>query len=114
MRGQVGVAAFRGGPCGDLVLALLEWASRAVLKLIGLPFDTHGEAALSEDEILGILAANAARGPRGEAKQELLRRVMSFTQRNARSAMVPRVGRCTPASILAKVDLPAPFSPSSA
>ena len=26
----------------------------------------------------------------------------------------PRVGRCTPARILAKVDLPAPFSPSSA
>jgi CBS domain containing-hemolysin-like protein len=73
------------------VLALLEWASRAVLRVIGLPFDTHGESRLSEDEILGILAANAARGPRGEAKQELLRRVMSFTQRNARSAMVPRV-----------------------
>ena len=30
------------------------------------------------------------------------------------SAMVPRLGRCTPARILAKVDLPAPFSPSRA
>ena len=30
------------------------------------------------------------------------------------SFSVPRVGRCTPARILAKVDLPAPFSPSRA
>ena len=72
-------------------LLLLDLASRAILKLIGLPFDAYGEAALSEDEILGILAANVARQPRGEQKQELLRRVMRFSAMTAKTAMIPRV-----------------------
>jgi CBS domain containing-hemolysin-like protein len=72
-------------------LWLLEKASRAVLRSIRLPFDAYGEAALSEDEILGILAANVARTPRGEHKQELFARVMRFANRTAKSAMVPRV-----------------------
>ncbi len=72
-------------------LAVLELGSRVILKFIGLPFGEYGEGALSEDEILGIIAANAARGPRGEAKRELLSRVMRFSQRTAKSAMVPRV-----------------------
>jgi CBS domain containing-hemolysin-like protein len=73
------------------VLWLLEVSSRAVLKLIGLPFDAYSEAALSEDEIRGILAANVARGPRGEQRHDLLRRVMRFSERMAKSAMIPRV-----------------------
>jgi CBS domain containing-hemolysin-like protein len=72
-------------------LWILDLCSRAVLKLIGLPFDAYGEAALSEDEILGILAANVAREPRGEQKQELLRRVMRFSARTAKTVMIPRV-----------------------
>jgi len=72
-------------------LWVLEVCSRAVLKLIGLPFDAYGEAALSEDEILGILAANVAREPRGEQKHELLRRVMRFSGRTAKAVMIPRV-----------------------
>jgi CBS domain containing-hemolysin-like protein len=72
-------------------LRVLELCSRAVLRLIGLPFDAYGEAALSEDEILGILAANVAREPRGEQKQELLRRVMRFSARTAKTVMIPRV-----------------------
>jgi CBS domain containing-hemolysin-like protein len=72
-------------------LWVLELCSRAVLKVIGLPFDAYGEAALSEDEILGILAANVAREPRGVQKQELLRRVMRFSARTAKTVMIPRV-----------------------
>jgi CBS domain containing-hemolysin-like protein len=72
-------------------LWLLDVASRAVLKTIGLPFDAYGEAALSEDEILGILAANVARQPRGEKKQDILRRVMRFSGRTAKVVMIPRV-----------------------
>jgi CBS domain containing-hemolysin-like protein len=72
-------------------LWVLEVCSRAVLKLIGLPFDAYGEAALSEDEILSILAANVAREPRGEQKHELLRRVMRFSGRTAKAVMIPRV-----------------------
>lgn len=72
-------------------LWLLDLGSRAVLKAVGLPFDAYGEAALSEDEILSIIAANVARGPRGQAKRELLRRVMRFSERTAKVAMVPRV-----------------------
>ena len=73
------------------LLWVLELCSRAVLKVIGLSFDAYGEAALSEDEILGILAANVAREPRGEQKQELLRRVMRFSARTAKAVMIPRV-----------------------
>jgi CBS domain containing-hemolysin-like protein len=72
-------------------LFLLEITSRAVLKLIGLPFDAYGEAALSEDEILGILAANLSRQPGAEQKRELLRRVMRFSARTAKMVMIPRV-----------------------
>ncbi|MET0591587.1 MAG: hemolysin family protein [Polyangiaceae bacterium] len=72
-------------------LLLLDLISRGILKLIGLPFDAYGEAALSEDEILSILAANVARQPRGEQKQELLRRVMRFSGMTARTVMIPRV-----------------------
>jgi len=60
-------------------LLVLELCSRAVLRVIGLPFDAYGEAALSEDENPRILAANVAREPRGAAKQELLRRVIRFS-----------------------------------
>jgi CBS domain containing-hemolysin-like protein len=73
------------------VLWLLDVSSRAVLKIIGLPFDSYSEAALSEDEILGILAANVARGPRGDQRHDLLRKVMRFSERAAKSAMIPRV-----------------------
>jgi CBS domain containing-hemolysin-like protein len=72
-------------------LFVLDVASRAVLKLIGLPFDAYGEAALSEDEILGILAANLAREPRAEQKRELFRRVMRFSARTAKTVMIPRM-----------------------
>jgi CBS domain containing-hemolysin-like protein len=72
-------------------LLLLEVTSRAVLKLIGLPFDAYGEAALSEDEILGILAANLARQPGAEQKRELLQRLMRFSARTAKMVMIPRV-----------------------
>ena len=72
-------------------LWVLELCSRAVLKVIRLPFDGYSEAALSEDEILGILAANVAREPRGVQKQELLRRVMRFSVRTAKTVMIPRV-----------------------
>jgi CBS domain containing-hemolysin-like protein len=72
-------------------LFLLDLISRGILRLIGLPFDAYGEAALSEDEILSILAANVARQPRGEQKQELLRRVMRFSAMTAKTVMIPRV-----------------------
>ena len=73
------------------LLWCLEAATRVILRAMGLKADAASEGALSEEEILGILAANAARGPSGKAKSELLERVMRFSQRTARHAMVPRV-----------------------
>ncbi len=72
-------------------LWVLETSSRAILGRFGVSMDTHSEAALSEDEILGILAAHVARGKGAEAKQELVRRMMRFSVRSARQAMIPRV-----------------------
>jgi CBS domain containing-hemolysin-like protein len=53
--------------------------------------DAASEGTLSEEEMVGILAANAARSPGGKDKADLVERVLRFAQRTARHAMVPRV-----------------------
>jgi hypothetical protein len=72
-------------------LWVLERASSVVLRVMGLKPNAASEGTLSEEEILGILVASAASGERSKAKAELLERVVRFSQRNARHAMVPRV-----------------------
>ena len=73
------------------LLWILERATRVILHAAGLKADVASEGTLSEDEILGVLAADAARSSTGASKRELLERVMRFSQRTARHAMVPRV-----------------------
>jgi CBS domain containing-hemolysin-like protein len=74
------------------VLWLLERSSRLILRSMGLSPDVASvEGRLSQDEILAILAASAARSPRGRALAELLERVVRFSARAARHSMVPRV-----------------------
>jgi CBS domain containing-hemolysin-like protein len=72
-------------------LWLLERSSRIVLRLMGMSTDVTVEGRFSQDEILAILAANAARSPQGKSTAELFERVMRFSQRAARHSMVPRV-----------------------
>jgi CBS domain containing-hemolysin-like protein len=69
----------------------LEHASRLVLRAMGLDPDVTSEGIISEEEIVGILAASTARSPRAREKSELVERVLRFSQRTARHAMVPRV-----------------------
>ncbi len=72
------------------VLWVLEATSRGVLKVLG--FDPEvSEGKLSEEEIVGILAASAASTPQGSEKSRLVERVLRFAQRAARHSMVPRV-----------------------
>ncbi len=73
------------------LLVVVEAASRLILRGMGLKPDATSEGALSEEEILGILAANTASGPKGKEKSQLVERVLRFSQRTARHAMVPRV-----------------------
>jgi CBS domain containing-hemolysin-like protein len=74
------------------LLWLLETASRVILRAMGMSAGAGGEGTnISEDEILGILAAQAQRGRGGKEKSLLIERVMRFSQRTARHAMVPRV-----------------------
>jgi magnesium and cobalt exporter, CNNM family len=73
------------------LLFALERASRLVLRAMGMSPDVAGEGKLSSEEIIGILAAQAAQSPQGKAKSELLERVMRFSERAARHSMVPRV-----------------------
>jgi CBS domain containing-hemolysin-like protein len=73
------------------LLWVLERATRVILHTAGLKADVASEGTLSEDEILGVLAADAARSSTGASKRELLERVLRFSQRTARHAMVPRV-----------------------
>ncbi len=73
-------------------LWLLERASRVVLRGMGMSPQVGGlEGRFSQDEILSILAASAARSPQGKSTAELFERVMRFSQRAARHSMVPRV-----------------------
>lgn len=73
------------------LLWILERATRVILRTMGMSADAASEGTLSEDELIGILAANAARGPGGKSRAELFERVAKFAQRTARHAMVPRV-----------------------
>lgn len=74
------------------LLWLLEHASRFILLTVGMSPDVASvEGRFSEDEILSILAASAARSPKGRALAELFERVLRFSQRAARHSMVPRV-----------------------
>ncbi len=74
------------------LLWLLEHASRFILLTVGMSPDVASvEGRFSEDEILSILAASAARSPKGKALAELFERVLRFSQREARHSMVPRV-----------------------
>jgi CBS domain containing-hemolysin-like protein len=73
------------------LLWTLERATRLILRAMGMSADAASEGKLSEDELVGILAANAARSPGGKVKAELFERVGRFADRTARHAMVPRV-----------------------
>jgi CBS domain containing-hemolysin-like protein len=74
------------------LLWLLERASGVILRAVGMSPDVASvEGRFSEDEILSILAASAARSARGRALAELFERVLRFSQRAARHSMVPRV-----------------------
>ncbi len=90
------IAMFSAGPIRFLYRALwpmlwiLERASTMVLRMAGLAGDIT-DAGLSEDEILGILLANAERTPNGKERSALIERVLRFAQRTSRHAMVPRV-----------------------
>ncbi len=73
------------------LLWVLEKCTAVVLRGMGMSADAATEGSLSEQEIVGILAANTARSPNGKAKAELVERVLHFADRTARHAMVPRV-----------------------
>ena len=73
------------------LLFVLEKSTHVVLRSMGMSPDAASEGTLSEQEIVGILAANTARSPNGKAKAELVERVLHFADRTARHAMVPRV-----------------------
>jgi CBS domain containing-hemolysin-like protein len=90
------VALFSALPLHALYLTFkpllwgLEKASGVILRTMGLKPDATSEGTLSEEEIIGVMAANAALSPQGAAKAELVERVLRFSNRTARHAMVPR------------------------
>jgi CBS domain containing-hemolysin-like protein len=73
------------------LLWVLEKATRVILRGMGLSADAASEGSLSEEELIGILAASAARSPGGKSRADLFERVAHFSGRTARHAMVPRV-----------------------
>ena len=73
------------------LLWILERATKLILRSMGMSSDAASEGSLSEDELIGILAASAARSPGGKSRADLFERVARFANRTARHAMVPRV-----------------------
>lgn len=73
------------------VLWFLEKSQRAVLRMLGIDPDKASEGTLSEDEIIGILAAAATRDSRSEDKRRTIERILRFADRPVRQVMVPRV-----------------------
>ncbi len=73
------------------LLWILERATRVILRGMGMSADAASEGTLSEDELIGILAASASRSPGGKSRADLFERVARFANRTARHAMVPRV-----------------------
>ncbi|MBX3185772.1 MAG: HlyC/CorC family transporter [Labilithrix sp.] len=73
------------------VLWVLELSQRAVLRLFGIDPERASEGTLSEDQIVGILAAATARTVRGVEKQRMVERVLRFARRPVRQIMVSRV-----------------------
>lgn len=69
----------------------LEASTKLLLRALGMSADAASEGKLSEEEIVGILVASTAKSPGGVEKSELVQRVLRFSQRAARHAMVPRV-----------------------
>jgi len=60
------------------LLFILERATRVILRSMGMSADAASEGTLSEEELVGILAANAARSPGGKAKAELVGQVRTL------------------------------------
>jgi CBS domain containing-hemolysin-like protein len=74
------------------VLWFLEGAQRAVLRLIDIDPDMANEGNLSEDEIIGLLAAAATKGnAKAREEQRICEKVLRFGRRPVRQMMVPRV-----------------------
>jgi CBS domain containing-hemolysin-like protein len=73
------------------LLWILEKATKLILRGMGMSSDAASEGSLSEDELIGILAASASRSPGGKSRADLFERVARFANRTARHAMVPRV-----------------------
>jgi CBS domain containing-hemolysin-like protein len=72
------------------ILWVLERAQRGVLRLLHVDPDAS-ESSLTEDELVGILAAGAMRGQKTTDKQRILERVLRFEGRTVGNLMVPRV-----------------------
>ncbi len=73
------------------VLWVLEHSQRAVLRMLGIDPDKASEGTLSEDELIGILAAAATRDSKSEDKRRTIERILRFADRPVRQVMVPRV-----------------------
>lgn len=73
------------------VLWFLEKSQRAVLSLLKIDPDKVNEGTLTEDELIGLLAAAATRDAKTEEKRRIIERILRFTVRPIRQMMVPRV-----------------------
>jgi putative hemolysin len=73
------------------LLWVLESAQNLILRLLGIDPEKANEGTLSEDEIIGVLAAAATRDSKTDDKRRVIERVLRFASRPVRQMEIPRV-----------------------
>lgn len=69
---------------------VLNWASRGILRLMGVEESPHAEI-LTSVEIRGAVSASAEHGELSEDKAEMIHNVFRFDERAVSRVMIPRV-----------------------
>ncbi len=72
-------------------LMVINAGASLMLRALGMPDLKHAEGSLSEEEILGMLTQTYGKGRLSGPKRQLMERVVRFTERSVKAAMVPRV-----------------------
>lgn len=74
------------------LIATLNWASNAILKVVGVNLKPglHGEVPHTEEELRAILMQSVAVGSIEKSEGKLLKSAMEFSERRVRQIMTPR------------------------
>ncbi|MBQ8683748.1 MAG: HlyC/CorC family transporter [Clostridia bacterium] len=77
--------------CIIVLLTPVNWLFSQWKKLLGLLFKSSGEQAVTEEELLTIVDEAEQGGSLNEQESDMIRRVITFEDREAQDILIPRV-----------------------